>query len=401
MSKAPIVMISSYPPRLCGIAVFCEEAREFIQKNHPERDVIVISHLDGSGDGVIPIIDPRNRTWWKPVAEKIGELKPYVVHIQHEYGLYEHHDEHGKGDMNRGFLDLLAALGERPLVMEPHTVHGRLRDDEARFLREALERVDVLLLKCPYQKWRLEWNFQGLGWPKARNIMIVPLGARSDMQWGDDELPRLRQELGLDEIDHLGEHLVGLVGWIQNNKRRDLLTGMWEEIHDEILERTGLHYSLFAAGEWRDPDHLPDYDLYMANLKRLSGKGLAHYFKFIPRGELYFKVMAICDFIVLPSVDETQSSTLSHIIALKKPFVTTAPLEGLTSQTLANRATLKEAVIRLACDEDLRTSLSVNLAYYLEDVVCWEKVAEQYDVAYGLARDAKKHGTPVALPLEF
>ncbi len=27
----PIVMISSYPPRLCGIGTFCEEAREFIQ----------------------------------------------------------------------------------------------------------------------------------------------------------------------------------------------------------------------------------------------------------------------------------------------------------------------------------------------------------------------------------
>jgi hypothetical protein len=25
--KGPIVMISSYPPRLCGIGTFCEEAR--------------------------------------------------------------------------------------------------------------------------------------------------------------------------------------------------------------------------------------------------------------------------------------------------------------------------------------------------------------------------------------
>jgi len=49
MDRAPIVMISSYPPRLCGIATFCEEAREFISKAHPGRPVLVISHYDGEG----------------------------------------------------------------------------------------------------------------------------------------------------------------------------------------------------------------------------------------------------------------------------------------------------------------------------------------------------------------
>ena len=39
MSNPPVVMISSYPPRLCGIGTFCEEAREFIQRHEPYRDV--------------------------------------------------------------------------------------------------------------------------------------------------------------------------------------------------------------------------------------------------------------------------------------------------------------------------------------------------------------------------
>src|SRR5690554_3404402 len=107
----PIVMISSYPPRLCGIGTFCEEAREFIQKAHPEREVLVISHLDGAGEGVIPIMDPDGRPdWWRPVVDKVAELKPYAVHIQHEYGLYEHIDDEGHGDENMGFLNMLDAL---------------------------------------------------------------------------------------------------------------------------------------------------------------------------------------------------------------------------------------------------------------------------------------------------
>ena len=71
MSNKPIVMVSSYPPRLCGIATFCEEAREFIQKANPDREVLVISHTDGQGKGVFPIIDMQRADWWKPVAEKI------------------------------------------------------------------------------------------------------------------------------------------------------------------------------------------------------------------------------------------------------------------------------------------------------------------------------------------
>ena len=86
--RAPIVMISSYPPRLCGIGTFCEEARESIQAANPGREVLVISHTDGRGDGVFPIIDMSKRTWWTPVAEKIHRLKPHAVHIEHEYGLY-------------------------------------------------------------------------------------------------------------------------------------------------------------------------------------------------------------------------------------------------------------------------------------------------------------------------
>ena len=145
---APIVMISSYPPRLCGIGTFCEEAREFIQQRHSDRDVLVISHTDGAGEGVFPIIDTGRRNWWQPVAEKVHELKPYAVHIEHEYGLYEYLDERGQGDGNEGFLDLLDAINDVPTVVEPHTIHGRLTDFEADFIFKLCRRADVVLFKC-------------------------------------------------------------------------------------------------------------------------------------------------------------------------------------------------------------------------------------------------------------
>ncbi len=404
----PIVMVSSYPPRLCGIGTFTEEAREFIRKANPDREVFVISHTDGRGEGVFPVIDINRVDWWQPVVRKIRELDPYAVHLEHEYGLYEHLDSRGVGDGNQGFLTLLGALRNYATVVEPHTVHGRLNDFEANFIYQMCERADLVMLKCHYQKWRLEWNFTGRGWRTPRNVMVVPHGARPDMRWGIEQIPELRKELGLSRVP-LGEHLVGLVGWIQSNKRWDILTGMWEEVSNEIRKQTGEKWDLLAAGTMRDPNHLADYERYKEQVEILESKGLAHYYEFIPRGEIYYKVMALCDFIVLPSIDETQSGTLARIIALNKPYITVAPMEGLTSQTLESeggllfttREMLRQRVIRLATDEALRVELGNNLKRYLDEEVSWEVVARQYNEAYALAGEAHRTGNPVELPKEF
>jgi len=409
MRNEPIVMVSSYPPRLCGIATFCEEAREFIRKANPDREVLVVSHTDGRGEGVYPVIDPTKNNWWKPVARKIEELHPYAVHIEHEYGLYNYVDERGISDDNKGFLDLLEALSDWPLVVEPHTIHGRLRDFEANFIYEMCERADVVLFKCHYQKWRLDWTMQSYGWKTPRNVMVVPHGARPDKRWGVHEIPRLRQELGLDRVPNLSRHLVGMIGWIQSNKRWDILLDMWEDIHYEIKSTNGEDWDLLAAGAMRDPSHQKDYESWREETLLLESKGLAHYYEFIPRGDIYYKMMAVCDFIVLPSVDETQSGTLARIIALNKPYITTAPMEGLTAQTLeseggllfTNKEMLRKHVVRLATNERLRLELGENLRRYLENVVSWEIVARQYNEAYELAREAKRTGKPVELSMEF
>jgi glycosyltransferase involved in cell wall biosynthesis len=406
-SNQPIVMVSSYPPRLCGIGTFTEEAREFIQNANPKREVLVVSHTDGQGEGVLPLIDMSRQDWWRPVADAIEQLNPYVVHIEHEYGLYEYRDKRGIGDNNAGFLTLLHALGAYPIVVEPHTIHGRLRDAEADFVYQLCQRSDVVLFKCHYQKWRLDWTFTAHRWGIPHNIMVVPHGARSDRRWSVRDTPALKRELGLDEL--MPGHVIGMIGWIQSNKRWDILLSMWSEIHNAIKSHSGQEWDLLAAGAMRDPNHQAHYESWKAEVLELKDRGIAHYHEFIPRGDLYYKMMAICDFVILPSTDETQSGTLARIIALNKPYITTAPMEGLTAQTLESeggllfttKRMLKDKVIQLACDDSLRLSLGANLKRYLDQVVSWEIVAQQYNHAYELAREAKRTGYPVALEPEF
>ncbi|MDY6857092.1 MAG: hypothetical protein SWO11_20790 [Thermodesulfobacteriota bacterium] len=97
------------------------------------------------------------------------------------------------------------------------------------------------------------------------------------------------------------------------------------------------------------------------------------------------------------------------MIALNKPFITIAPMEGLTAQTLESeggllfttKEMLKEKVIKLACDENLRIELGENLKRYLDREVSWEIIASQYNEAYKLARKALKTGKTVILDPEF
>jgi len=382
----PLVVVSSYPPRRCGIATFTEEAMEFVHRHMPERPIHIISHTDGRGPNIHPVLDQQDPAWPRTVADTIIDLQPYVVHLEHEYGLYET-VVNGHSDHNEHFLRLLEYLNEAhiPSVVEAHTVHGRYTDAQDWFLRQLVARCTLLLLKCDYQRWRMEWNFHY----RPDNLRVVPHGARPDKLDLDAEACKLA--LGLSELaDH---PVLGLIGWIQQNKRWDLILDQWESLRAEVLAETGQEWMLLAAGSMRDPHDAPFFQDCQALALALERKGLARYLEFEPRGDRYYQVMACCDVVALPSLDETQSGTLARIFALGKPYITTAPMEGLTSQTVeseagllfSNSATLRRGLKRLMTDATLRQQLSVNARDYLRTVVSWDIVANQYLDAYAEA----------------
>ncbi len=385
LSKAPLVVLSSYPPRKCGIATFTEEVLEFISHHMSDRPIHIISHLDGRGPNVHPILDQTDPEWYRVVARRIAELRPYAVHIEHEYGLYHYYDEQGRSDHNERFLRLLDMISDIPTVVEPHTVHGRYTEVEERFLRGLVERSTILLLKCDYQRWRMGWNFTY----EPDNIMVVPHGARPDKARLDPEESKRRLGLG----DLVGKRTMGLIGWIQRNKRWDLILDQWEDLARAAYERTGEEWVLLCAGNMRDPGDTKFFHECRDKARALEAKGLARWVEFDPRGEPYYTMMACYDAVALPSLDETQSGTLARIFALAKPYITSAPVEGLTSQTIeseagllfSNAATMRRGLLRLMTQSDLRAELSANARRYVQEVVSWDVVAEQYLDAYAMA----------------
>jgi 1,2-diacylglycerol 3-alpha-glucosyltransferase len=112
-------------------------------------------------------------------------------------------------------------------------------------------------------------------------------------------------------------------------------------------------------------------------------------------------MMGVCDFIVLPSTDETQSGTLARIRALNKPYITTAPMEGLTAQTLESGGGLLFTTKDMLKEQVIRLELGEKLKLYLDKVVSWDVVSRQYNEAYELAREAKRSDQSVVFDLEF
>jgi glycosyltransferase involved in cell wall biosynthesis len=341
--------------------------------------------VDGRGPNVHPILDQTDPEWHRVVARRIAELRPYAVHIEHEYGLYHYYDERGRPDHNDRFLRLLDMIADIPTVVETHTVHGRYTEGEDRFLRQLVDRCTVLLLKCDYQRWRMGWNFHY----EPDNVFVVPHGVRPDQAELNSET--CKRQLGLGDL--CGKRVLGLIGWIQRNKRWDLVLDQWEDLAREAYEATGEEWVLLCAGTMRDPDDLDFFQSCREKALALQAKGLARYVEFEPRGPVYYQMMACYDAVALPSLDETQSGTLARILALAKPYVTTAPLEGLTSQTIeseagllfTNHATLRRGLLKLMTRPGLRAELAGNARAYVHDVVSWDVVAEKYLDAYAMA----------------
>ena len=292
-------------------------------------------------------------------------------------------------------------------MVEAHHVHGRLTGQEEEFLNRVARLCTILLLKCDYQKWRLEWAFAQTGRPVPHNIAVVPPGARPDRHYSPRDVDSIKDELGLSDLR--GKRLMGLIGWMHGNKRWDIVTNIWAEVQETINMQTGEEWLLFAAGDAHQRLNIGDFGHLISEIISLEHRGLARFYQFEPHGEMYYKVMALCDFLVLPTLEETQSSTLSRIIALNKPYVTTAPLEGLTAQTVeseggllfTNRETLRRAILRLATQEELRWRLGEKLQSYLIHKVSWNVVAKQVLNAYSLARTSRDSGLPIRFPMEF
>jgi glycosyltransferase involved in cell wall biosynthesis len=150
-----IRIVSTYPPRACGIGTFSRHLANALANFTGEVGYVRIAAIDKEGLAYnIPvdlIIDQYNPRSWQEVAETIASRakespNPTVVLLQHEYGL----DPAGPGKDGEGknFIETAKSLRASGLVTMAylHTVLDRPDTHQKTVLQELAQNTDGLLV---------------------------------------------------------------------------------------------------------------------------------------------------------------------------------------------------------------------------------------------------------------
>ena len=150
-----IRMVSTYPPRRCGIGTFSRDLATALEHFTAEIGSIRIAAIDnGSGRYDIPVdltIDQYNPVSWRDTTTHIinrakESSNPTVVLLQHEYGLDP--DDNGNDGQGTNIIKMARAFTSSGLVtlVYLHTVLNNPDEHQRKVLLELAESSDGLLV---------------------------------------------------------------------------------------------------------------------------------------------------------------------------------------------------------------------------------------------------------------
>jgi glycosyltransferase involved in cell wall biosynthesis len=170
-----LVMVSTYPPRRCGLATFTRDLRAALAVAAPGWRVDVAA-IDRGGPGygpeVLTAIRQDDVADYRRAAVLIAAAGTDLVVIQHEYGIFG-------GPDGRYVLQLAAELRRRevPYAVTLHTVVSAPTEGQAAVLRQLCAAAAAVTVFTPGAQSLLASGQLGAG-PGARvPVGVVPHGA--------------------------------------------------------------------------------------------------------------------------------------------------------------------------------------------------------------------------------
>ena len=199
-----IRIVSTYPPRRCGIGTFSRDLATALEHLTAEVGHIRIAAIDNdSGPYGIPVdlvIDQYNPVSWanttKHIITRAGEsTNPTVVILQHEYGLDP--DADGNDGLGTNFIDMAKAFREQGLttLVYLHTVLHEPNDYQKQTLLQLAELTDGLIVTTESAIHILESHIYGIQHFKLKHI---DHGIRMQQPSQYDRLA-IKHDLGLED----------------------------------------------------------------------------------------------------------------------------------------------------------------------------------------------------------
>ncbi|MBI4744042.1 MAG: glycosyltransferase [Actinobacteria bacterium] len=382
-----IAWISSWPPRHCGIATYSLELTTALKSMGHE--VHIICHTDGGSKeekNIYPIINTQDCLWNEVVYQTVDDIKPDVVHIQHEYALYATNNDYSTSFLRPLFRWKIE--NNFPTIITYHSVFTTLNLGEKYFMNLSLDLASAGIVHEEYQKIYLPMNIGRV----PNNVYVIPHGAKSLFKYKDT-----KTHLHLEN-----KKVIGMIGWWEPNKGFEKIVKLWPD----IIEKIGQEWILLVAGDAR-PGSTSGQIYKPELLKAIEDSSAKDRIKtiigmFSP--EKYDEVLSVFDMMILPYSQASQSGNLAHAFALGVPAVVT-DLEGLGSEIRASNAgiavslndkiELKNAIINMANNDELRKHYAKNAEEYVTEKIVWSNVAHKHTQLYQNRIEQLQHETTI------
>lgn len=368
------LIVSTYPPRKCGIAIFSKDLRDNLVKYSPRVSVAAIHDPDNSyvypSEVVVRIAQDRKADYAACANWINKKLDLDIVIIQHEYGIFGGQD----GDY---VLDLAAHLS-KPYLVVTHTVLPQPSENQ----RYVLTRLTGSAAGVICMTERASWLLQTVYNVTTDKIHVVPHGVPAFSPKDRGELkkkygfqgrrvittfgligPGKGLELGIQALARLVPDHPQVLYVIAGLTHPSLLKNEGERYRNKIMEMVRdlqLEDHVVFVNHYLDDEELGDY-LYMTDIY------LSPY----------------------PNLDQASSGTLSFAVGCGRAIVATpyehaceilAEKRGFISREPSPEA-LAESLEVILKNPGIQAELETRAAE-LGHTLLWSSIAELYhDIA--------------------
>ncbi|MEO7588802.1 MAG: glycosyltransferase [Arachnia sp.] len=266
------VIVSTYPPRKCGIATFAKDVRDSLRPH--VDDVVVVPSVvrrDAERGEVLTTFRQEERNDYARSAESINRSGADVVLVQHEFGIFG-------GAEGAFILDLVGDL-DMPYCVTLHTVLERFSRTQASVMQELLDGAALVFVFSA----RARGLLADAGLVDPAKVAVIPHGAPRgliDPAHDGDLVPRLSKLVGRSVADR---RIVSTFGLLSPGKGLERAIGAIPAVaavapgvlyvvagrtHPEVVKRQGETYrgSLeFLVEELGVEDNVVFVDKYLSD----------------------------------------------------------------------------------------------------------------------------------------
>ncbi len=382
-----VCLLSTYPPRKCGIAVFTEDLVDAIDLygDSVSSNVIAVNENSSSysyDERVEWQIRHNNEGDYIKVAEEVNSSDIDVVNIQHEFGIFG-------GEWGSHILSFLETL-KKPVVTTLHTLQPDFEPEGLRVLKQILSRSNAIVVISNAAIGILAQL--GISFEK---INVIPHGCPN--------IPFIPSDYIKPSLGLKNRTVLCTFGLISRGKGIEYAIQALPPIvakHPEVI--------YLIVGETHPVVKRNEGEKYRRMLlEQVKELGLENHVlfqnRFLSKMELIRYLQATDIYITpYPGTNQISSGTLINALAAGRAVVSTPYLHakevlnngrGILCD-FKNSASIADAVETLLSNQSLKMEVETKAYEYSRSFI-WSRVAKKYAELFNLISEHKVEEYPV------